>query len=776
MKRAAAIVLFLAAATLTAAPCVSSPSRLCLNGGRFAVDVVWKDFQANTGAGHAISLTTDTGYFWFFSSSNVELVVKVVDGRPLNGNFWVFYGALSNVEYTMTVTDSVSGHVKTYTNPSGNFGSVGDTSAFSSTGKALTRRDDSGPSVQELTASTKLALREALLLDRAGPSNASIVPNGACVPAPASLCLNNNRFRVEVSWTDFAGNTGVGTAVSLTGDTGYFWFFSDNNVELTVKALDARVLNGRFWVFYGALSNVQYEMTVTDTLTGNVNTYANSSGRFASVGDTGAFPAGFSVATQLDVNHATSAEITTAGGTVSATAGDGTVFTLTIPPDALLSDETVTLTPVLAINGLPLSGGLAGAVDLAPTGLRLFKLATLTIAPPAAVPLSQKILFGWRGSGEEFFLHSPATATPGIALGVMHFNGYGVGRGSAADEAAQQARPPASPEDALDQRLQGIFASKNLTSSASASASASVRRTLGVDPDPGLLDRLEAELQNYYDSVLAADLEAARTNCTKAKSVMTRALSWSRQVQLLTSDPTFLAEVENVYDAIRDALANCYNEAFTRCVDKHDPSQLQPMLSYTRQLQLLGGDDKIDPAKIERCVRFELDFETVFEEVEPWRHHLKATVPLTFSLAENNLTGTAPLVYTEVTYTGPDVAPCSQTTVGTDSTFQVTKTHIDFNNFEGNTPPPVEVTMEYDPGHPNFAFTLTCPGAPVGVVQGDRWRGLFGLTHMGDASGSGFLARNWAHVGGSIYARKTYQLSAEDGNETTIMDLKHTPQ
>jgi hypothetical protein len=211
-------------------------------------------------------------------------------------------------------------------------------------------------------------------------------------------------------------------------------------------------------------------------------------------------------------------------------------------------------------------------------------------------------------------------------------------------------------------------------------------------------------------------------------------------------------------------------------VDKHDPTQMQPMLSYSRQLELLGGSERIDFTKIERCVRFELDFESVFEEAEPWRHHLKATVPLTFSLAENNITGTAPLVYSEVTYTGPDVSPCSQTTVGTDSTFQVTKTHIDLNNFEGNTPPPVELTMEYYPGHPNFSFTLTCPEAPVGVVQGDRWRGLYGLTHAGEISGSGFLARNWAHVGGSIYARKTYQLSIEDGEETTIMNLKHTPE
>ncbi|MDQ2980541.1 MAG: hypothetical protein M3R62_15130, partial [Acidobacteriota bacterium] len=95
-----------------AAPCVSGPTTLCLNNQRFKVEVRWKDFQGNTGAGQAISLTGDTGYFWFFSSSNVELVVKVLDGRGINSSFWLFYGALSTVEYTMTVTDSVTGSVK----------------------------------------------------------------------------------------------------------------------------------------------------------------------------------------------------------------------------------------------------------------------------------------------------------------------------------------------------------------------------------------------------------------------------------------------------------------------------------------------------------------------------------------------------------------------------------------------------------------------------------------------------------------------------------------
>jgi hypothetical protein len=77
-----------------------------------------------------VAITSDTGYFWFFSSTNVELAIKVLDGRALNNKWWVFYGALSSVRYTVTVTDTVTGNVKTYNNPSGNLGSVADTSAL----------------------------------------------------------------------------------------------------------------------------------------------------------------------------------------------------------------------------------------------------------------------------------------------------------------------------------------------------------------------------------------------------------------------------------------------------------------------------------------------------------------------------------------------------------------------------------------------------------------------------------------------------------------------
>jgi hypothetical protein len=118
------------ASPLAAAPCVPGASRLCLGGGRFEVTATWRDFKGNTGVGMVAPVTDDTGYFWFFDAANVEVMLKVLDGRPVNGKFWVFFGALSSVEYTLTVKDTQTGTVRNYRNPAGRLASVADTGAF----------------------------------------------------------------------------------------------------------------------------------------------------------------------------------------------------------------------------------------------------------------------------------------------------------------------------------------------------------------------------------------------------------------------------------------------------------------------------------------------------------------------------------------------------------------------------------------------------------------------------------------------------------------------
>ena len=69
--------------------------------------------------GKAVPGTDKTGFFWFFNPTNVELVVKALDGTTVNGHLWISFGALSDVEYTIAVTDTGTGLAESYHNPPG---------------------------------------------------------------------------------------------------------------------------------------------------------------------------------------------------------------------------------------------------------------------------------------------------------------------------------------------------------------------------------------------------------------------------------------------------------------------------------------------------------------------------------------------------------------------------------------------------------------------------------------------------------------------------------
>lgn len=111
-----------------------------------------------------------------------------------------------------------------------------------------------------------------------------------CTPSDTMLCLSNSRFRVEATWKTTTGDTGSGHSVSLTSDSGAFWFFTPTNLEITVKVLNACSISTSQWVFASGMTNVQVVLKVTDTKTGNIRTYTNSLGSaFVPIQDTAAF-------------------------------------------------------------------------------------------------------------------------------------------------------------------------------------------------------------------------------------------------------------------------------------------------------------------------------------------------------------------------------------------------------------------------------------------------------------------------------------------------------
>lgn len=96
------------------------------------------------------------------------------------------------------------------------------------------------------------------------------------------------------------------------------------------------------------------------------------------------------------------------GGELSVTGSNGVVYTLSVPPDALRFDMTITLRPISAIPDLPLSGGLMAAVLVEPDSLVFDIPATLKMTPPAGFPAAAEPLvmaFASESDGQEFHLY-----------------------------------------------------------------------------------------------------------------------------------------------------------------------------------------------------------------------------------------------------------------------------------------------------------------------------------------------------------------------------------
>jgi hypothetical protein len=117
--------------TATPSACVPSTTTLCLNNGRFRVEATFDAGGGLSGSAHVVKLTDESGYLWFFNSTNVEVVVKVLNACSFNNRYWVYSAGLTDVGVTITVTDTQTGAIRTYVNPQGRpFPPMLDSSAF----------------------------------------------------------------------------------------------------------------------------------------------------------------------------------------------------------------------------------------------------------------------------------------------------------------------------------------------------------------------------------------------------------------------------------------------------------------------------------------------------------------------------------------------------------------------------------------------------------------------------------------------------------------------
>lgn len=231
------------------------------------------------------------------------------------------------------------------------------------------------------------------------------------------------------------------------------------------------------------------------------------------------------VTVELDEAYSISGMFSPNGSTMSLTAGDGTVFTLDVPPNALEVDTAITMTALKSITGAPLDAGAVFAVQLEPSGLLFNELVTLTIVPAKEIPIESQIMFGYEGSGQDYHLAAVDPTSKDIKIKLMEFSGAGVGSGSDAAWAANLQIQASNASTRLWQKF-GEFSQLSRQ-----------ERLLGaVDSDNmEFVDQMVSTLDDFEDQVVLKEIAAAELDCQFAPQAVKDLLFLGRIHQLLVS-------------------------------------------------------------------------------------------------------------------------------------------------------------------------------------------------------------------------------------------------
>ena len=270
--------------------CVPDDSSLCLDQGRFRVKAFWRNFSGQNGAGIARTLTPETGYFYFFSPSNLEVMVKALNGceQRLGNRFWVFAAGLTNVGVELEVEDTLTGTKKRYSNAlAQTFQPILDIDAFATcSAEEGSIAPASEPTTGELPAWSWATPGQ----DGSATEDAPAPLDSLCLSSdPTDICLGG-KFKVNALWRTPDGQTGLGFGSNITDDTAGISFFSSSNVELVVKILDACQTNlPGYWVFASGLTDVEVDLRIENLENGQVQFYSREPGPFQPIIDLGTF-------------------------------------------------------------------------------------------------------------------------------------------------------------------------------------------------------------------------------------------------------------------------------------------------------------------------------------------------------------------------------------------------------------------------------------------------------------------------------------------------------
>jgi hypothetical protein len=509
----------------------------------------------------------------------------------------------------------------------------------------------------------------------------------------------------------------------------------------------------------------------------------------------------------LDEARAVKQVISAQGGEITATAADGSRFTLVFPPNALLSDVEITMTPVAQVGQLPLSGGLVAAVQLEPEGLLLWEPASLTIEPAVQVDVLEQLSFTWREQGEGFHLYPLQIDPSSITMKLVHFSGYGLGRGTDAEADAAAAPDEQDRLEWATEKLtrkerkfrsqNPVFLMEQLQSGMQEAAAGKKNKDKNKKRDRKLCADFNQERIRDFD-VLKSQFDAALKSKDEAnlRCKLNEALKWERFVTIEQAFTGCLpAELATAYEILADfrleALKILADKAFERCGSNvAEALRLIGLEREARRYQALYAGDGVNDVlfgllagrireKAKECARFELQFESIIEGKEFFESRVRATVPIQYDPEKTTL-AESPLEY--LSFSVKDSCLRAGNVQG--STFFVIDLEFDLNlrddqDCSGANKPEAElVSMTISPQPPSETVIDTGCDGESESIQTNLWAAGFLNLHQKefDNARSGFVIRNWSKGSNQLLARKTYPPSNGNYSERTTLDLFYRPE
>ncbi len=277
---------------------------------------------------------------------------------------------------------------------------------------------------------------------------------------------------------------------------------------------------------------------------------------------------------QLDGNVATE-RIGADGGTIEVTSATGTLFSLVVPPGALIESVDITATAVAEFGNL---GFDAHGVVFGPAGLSFAGVGELTITPTDPVPVERQLMFAFDDTGSQFGAAEPKLTTDDVVVMVGHFSGYGFGDASRPSQAAFLERQASEAAVRIAGQVGDIFHTERIS------------ELLAVDSTVDLAAVFEEYATQWEEQVIKPRLAAGGSSCAAADLAISTVIGYERQRALIGAPTsTFGADLGGL---VQQGYAVCEEEAITKCKAAKEPSiLLEFWLGANRRAQLLGSAD-----------------------------------------------------------------------------------------------------------------------------------------------------------------------------------------